>query len=346
MGDITMNPVWNEIFTTEEISKIKDLPRHHQRHPLQRIIFPKTYGSDFQVATNTEKALGSILRTNSQWVAKLKTRLLNLSDYSTSSAALGEIRAYGYLLDADINVFTIPTEKKPTPEFRCSIDNTDFLMEVHSKQMHGDESKALSSFNEKPSSGDIVVTPFGKAKQDEATTQNAISKLCSIKQREHQLSGHNPSIMWMDFQDETWDRVFLPENAFPIRSVKGEFNSGALWYAFYGWKTAPIYENHSFEIRNEQRPVLMGHEGRFRIGSNIHTIIVAFPKHTIFFENPYIDKNINLLDNTKIWAKLAKIKWFSVEYSWTKQFKGDLQKQIEIERSNILALSNLLKYKW
>ncbi|WP_268627154.1 hypothetical protein [Paenibacillus alvei] len=346
-----MNTIWNKVFTPEEIKKIELSTRRDRRHPLQRLIFPKDQERDGQVAANTKRALNLIVRENNGWIAKIKPRLLDTKDFSTSSAALGEVRAYGYLLEAGFDVSDIPTQKKATPEFHCSSGNIEFLVEVHSKQMHGDETTALRKFNESKTERnfkacrEIVITPFGKAKQGESTTQNAISKLCSIKQKEHQLSESIPSIVWMDFQDEIWDNVFRPDSALPIRSFNGQFTSGELWYAFYGWKNAPIYENHTFEESIEQRPLSMGHEGRFCNGSIINSIVVSFPRHTIFFENPY-KNSMNNIFPMKIWETFVRIPWFSVEYSWTRRFKGNLKKQIQIEKSNLLALSEVLKFKW
>ncbi|GAB3062858.1 hypothetical protein [Virgibacillus ainsalahensis] len=48
------------------------------------------------------------------------------------SSTLGEIRAYGYLLEAGITAISERNEK-PTPEFNMELDGGTNIVEVHSK---------------------------------------------------------------------------------------------------------------------------------------------------------------------------------------------------------------------
>ena len=85
------------------------------------------------------------------------------------SSALGEIRALGALLQAQIPAK--PISRGSSPRSDISIDMASpALVEVHNKQLNGEESEALKAFNqERPETkaGEVcvrehVVTPFGK----------------------------------------------------------------------------------------------------------------------------------------------------------------------------------------
>lgn len=145
--------------------------------------------------------------TNKQWLSSLKSRMMEIKDYTTSSAALGELRAYGYLLMAGVEVKPVPCQKGiGTPEFECSFNGNPFIVEVHSKQMNNEETRAYQEFKKEETTAPVrmhTITPFGKPdanKPGDTVCLNAISKICAMKQRGHQLSKEIPSIIWLDYQ--------------------------------------------------------------------------------------------------------------------------------------------------
>lgn len=344
-----VNKDWIELFSEEEQQKIFSLPEIARQHPLKRVLFPPTNnnGKSQQVAQNTIRAFNFVKEQDEQWLASLKKRMLEDKDYSTPSAALGELRAYGYLLEAGIKVEPVPCERGVgTPEFKCFIYGEPFIVEVHSKQMDNEETNSYHEFKkeslskEAPFYGVHTVTPFGKPKKSGDTTAlNAISKICSIKQRGHQLSKQIPSIIWMDFQDEFWSLGLGKENVHPLRTFRGRFTSGEIWHAFYGWKEAPVFESHSISDGIGRKEIKMGHNGRFRDSKELSAVIISFPRTTCILENPYSDKILPCL----FWESLSKLNWFSVEDSYTHMFASNLKKKIELEKSSIMELKNKLK---
>ena len=86
-----------------EIECITNTTVKDRCHPVKRLLYPRNeVERDSQVIENTERALRHLKQHHTQWLMNLKPRLLNIDDYSTSSGALGEIRAFGSILQAGI----------------------------------------------------------------------------------------------------------------------------------------------------------------------------------------------------------------------------------------------------
>ena len=68
--------------------------------------------------------------------------------------------------------------------------------------------------------------------------------------------------------------------------------SNELWYAFYGEKGMPIYENWESVFDYRLISPKMRHNGRFHKDSNskVSAVIFSFPNSTIIYENPYCKK--------------------------------------------------------
>jgi hypothetical protein len=80
-------------------------------------------------------------------------------------------------------------------------------------------------------------------KPRDSTTTNAISRICAIKQEEEQFRSDLPAILCLDFQDlHTMDMSMTVEQFQPVISWNEHLTTGALWYALYGWKGAPVFE--------------------------------------------------------------------------------------------------------
>ncbi len=346
---MSITDYWGLIFSDEEIKNIKCFENKERTHPLKKVMFPED-DIDKLVSVNTYSALKKIYYQDQiHWIKSLKNRLLDTDDFSHSSSALGEIRALGYLLETGIDANPVPIDKKgkPTPEFLCNYNSETLNIEVHSKQMDYEQAKLLFDFKKrrlqtnKPGSETIEIAPFGEPKKPEdSITLNAISRICGIKESEHQLISDNPQILWLDFQDEYW-RIALDEKyLMPLCSFNGEFFSGFFWYAFYGWKGAPVFEGHTLEEKAPIKPYTMMHNGRFRQKTNLSAAILSFPNLTVIYENPFIDK---ILSNSFI-ERLCFLHWFANEYSNTRFFSFDLDLKIEMEKETLSKLRNKIVY--
>lgn len=337
------------ILNDSEIEYITNTTLKDRCHPVKRLLYPRDrVERDFQVVVNTERALRHLIQHHRQWLMNLKPRLLNIDDYSTSSGALGEIRAFGYLLEAGILVNPISGNGA---DFWVEYDQEKVLVEVHSKQFHHKESESLENFynylrgentkiyqNEGWVVGEHISVPCGKPKKHENVTENAISKLSAIKQREHQMSRDHTSILWLDFQDEIWDLLDTVDRVLPVRTWNSAFYSGELWYAFYGWKDAPIFEEFRFDMPYFLgQQVKMRHEGRFRNSTKLDAVIITFSRNTVILENPSSEKAIK----PSLWKKLVFLPWFKFEYSYTNWPVADLIHRFDLDKQKLITLSNV-----
>lgn len=341
----------SKYFTVEEIKSLKSMVVKGRSHPLSSILFTDEKRAK-QTTANTEIALQHILRFNPDWFKQIKHRLFK-SDFSDAASALSEIRAYGYLLQTGLSVETVPKKSFQTQDFLIkSNDGEGVRVEVIAKQYDDEVTKDLKIFrNEIEKDAEKLhrektpafisrisdpVSPFGKPKKGEKVAENVISRLASIKQCEKQLSKETTSLLWLDFQDDIW-WVFNVDSVLPIRSWNSGFYSGEIWYAFYGFKDAPIFEVSYVELIKIGCFNKMQHEGRFRQKTKVDAVIITFPNHTVMLENPWSKKPI------KSWLteKLIKLPWFSYEYSYMKWPNFDLSQHIELQKQLILSLATL-----
>lgn len=329
-------------FSEAEKEKVRNFPKKDRRHPTNRILFPED--RDRQVATNTDRAIRIINRVNPDWLKAIKPRLLIEKDFQEPSATFGEIRALGYLLEAGLEA-TPPEAKRDQkrPEFVLNFEGKKVLVEVQSKQMNAEEAKALEEFNnrkpdvpKKPGvyfSQITVVTPFGKPKENECVTENVIQKLAQIKKDESQVSDTEPSLLWLDFQDESWDLVIKPDSARPLRTWNGEFCSGEFWHSMYGWKGAPIYEG-SFAV------IEMPHEGKFNQNSKFDAVMFSLSNCVFLFQNCNSKKPLP----DGLVQGFLRIPWFSYSHSQVDWPDKTLKARIDLEKARILALKDKIDY--
>jgi hypothetical protein len=196
------NCLLGSLFSENEIEHINNTPIKDRQHPVKRLL--SNSGEHAQVLVNTERALKFINNEHPDWINRIKNRLTDMEVYSASSSALGEIRAFGYLLEAGYKVVPIIETSETTPDFHVVHNEEIVVVEVHSRQLTDDEAKQLEDFRNKPwpqkegsrvLARSHVVTPFGKPTPRENVTENVISKLTSIKQEESQFSDKYPSVL-------------------------------------------------------------------------------------------------------------------------------------------------------
>jgi len=151
---------------------------------------------------NTKSAINALYSNHINWLKKEKKKLLE-KDRSSVSAALGEIRCFGYLSNVfgEENVEDINESKeKATPDFCVDVDGEKIYIEVNTIQINGKQGEDLRDFYESIQSskkekticiGEHITRPFGD-KEGATTVQSTILKLIAIKESNHQLSKDNP----------------------------------------------------------------------------------------------------------------------------------------------------------
>jgi hypothetical protein len=331
------------ILSSEQLETVKTLRGKDRRHPLQRLLFPQE--RDEQVVYNTGLSLKAVFECDEPWLLAKKRHLLSIDRYDDSSSVLGEVRAYGSLLRCGISVKPGATGSGSSPDF--FVDNEVFL-EVHAKQPEPSEAQALEQHNNarpQPAPGERgsvrmhFYTPFGVPKLGESVNRNAIQKLAQIKQKAEeaqQFSDTLPSILWLDFQDEAWNLIISAHAAISLISHQGGFYSGPLWYAFYGWKGAPVFQGETVEEGVRKTADEMRHDGRFRQNTKIDAVIASFPRDTIILENPFSRKPVR----PQFWKKLILLRNFNFELSHINWPQADLKQRIKTQKNALEALAN------
>lgn len=298
--DRNLTPLF-EVFTKAKLESLRGASIGSRSHPLVSLLGDPQKPS--QVAYNTANATKYILRCCKTWLEQIRERLLDRSDPTNPAGALAEIRAFGALLAAGFNVVPLHTEKgQPTADFRVSSTDIDVIIEVHCRQLSVETQKSIDEHAvqhehefqnwraENPEGGAFigpphVVRPFGDPKEGRTVTARAISALCQIKGDEKQFSDRSANVLWIDLQDDhTFHGMFDEGTTSPIRSWNGKFTSGELWYALYGWKGAPIFEN--FPDVPLYEPSSMEHDGRYSLPTLLSAVVATFPEGTVLLEHP------------------------------------------------------------
>ena len=290
-----------------------ELERLPVGHPFRSVA---SAGDDNQVSANTRLAARAILLKNPQWLASVKSRLLDVTDRTNASSALGEIRAYGALLETwmDIKPGPTVTNSNVSPEFEAEHGDGPVIVEVHSRQLDTDQVEALSKHHQAleaqhannvrqareerkqgnvVTSGATVVHPYGAPKVGKAgdtVATNAISRVASVKGKEHQIDPSKPFVLWLDLQDVIVWGLSVSEDHFSpayTESKEGYVDPGVFWSALYGRKGDPLLV--SKEYRYSSMPLT--HEGRFyqtiKGGpSRVSAFVFALPRAIVLMENP------------------------------------------------------------
>ncbi len=126
------------------------------------------------------------------------------------------------------------------------------------------------------------------------------------------------------------------EQAAPLISGRDGLTSGALWYAFYGWRGAPIFEEDFFP---RDRVVPMGHDGRFRMmgkkKSKLSGVILVLPDGLILLENPWTAHP--LPDRARRFFE--RLPWFDLGRSVCDWSPGDALTQADLGRRQIESMA-------
>jgi len=172
---------------------------------------------------------------------KTKKRELVNGDLKSQRGTLSEIIAYYYLSEAGFKVEYQKKNNTPTADYMItSPEGEKAIVEVTCRGLCDNAQNLITGkkldrqLKTKMSiEGPTIIKTYGYS--NDSSTADAISKICSMKNEEHQLSDNLPSILWADF-GVTGDYLTLLGLLYPLNSSKGCVTSGHLWYGFYGKK--------------------------------------------------------------------------------------------------------------
>lgn len=352
------------IITPQEIQMLRAAKQPGRVHPVVALALgdPKP-----QVAYNTEHAAKQIAAADANWLSAMKPRLIDTTKFSNASSVLGELRAYGYLLETGMAVKPEPSVigKKVVPEFEVDADDGPVIVEVHSRQLDGKQEQSIDEHHEALASNhqaavqqappgnfvlsmaELEVTPFGApnpTKQGDSVLTNAISRIASIKQDEHQIDTAKPFVLWLDLQDPTvWHLPISEEQLAPLytESKDGEVGTGALWFALYGRKNDPMVETSGFTYHVRR----MLHDGRFfqTIKSHggptrISAVVYSLPNATVLMEHPQPSNPLP----PKFRASLLKTPFFRLDRSLCEWNTGIVSARIDAEKKAVDAAATAL----
>ncbi len=347
------------VITPDEIERLHKSLADGVRHPL--IALAKA-AKPHEVATNTENTARRIFRENSDWLKKLKPRLIDTSDLANSSSALGEIRGYGALLETGMAVKANPTVPgtKVSPEFEVDAGDGAVIVEVHSRQLDPAQAEAIAEHRRKHraehriaveeakkagekgvvTSAAIGVMPLGAPnpkKAGDSVLTNAISRICNIKKEEKQIDPAKPFVLWLDLQDPlVWGAAIAEQQLSPIYSeFRSEgVESGALWFALYGRKDDPMIEMWGCDYHQ----IAMLHDGRFALSEKISAVIYSLPRATVLMEHPSPARPLP----SNFRASLLNLPFFALENSVCEWTPGLVAQYLDYQRKMVSEAAKAL----
>lgn len=358
----------HDLLTPAQLDTIQNAPqfrgtRHPTWYPLyheqQHLIDPLYSGKPRAIDALVHNAVRCINQqcNGPDWLRDLIVPLMDQVDSNNASSALAEIRAYGGLIEAGFAVTPILRRDEATPDFRIDAGDGEITVEVFAKHQdkqqdalldavhsatdplpEGAERRVYLSGHAEVISTVVTLTPAGRpdpTKAQDSVQANMISRVCAIKQNEKQILADRPALMIMDFAQFGGPiaATFLTAGqTAPIETGHQGITCGAFWYALYGWKQAPIFEEGSHRL------VRMEHDGRFRLQgmakSKVSAVLVVLADSTVLLENPWA---IHRLPPQARFA-LCRFPWFDLTKSLADWHPGDLEQQIAIHRRMIEAM--------
>jgi len=358
------------IITETEIQTLRSPAKNGARHPVATLALSEPR---HQVAINTEQAARQIAQKDQPWLSALKPRLIDRSDFTNASSALGEVRAYGALLETGMKVKPKPQVpgKKVVPEFDVNAGDGAVIIEVHSRQLDSAQAQAMSEHQKRHraehriaveeaktagkegviTSAAIGVIPLGAPnpnKKGDSVLTNAISRICSIKEDEKQIDPAKPFVLWLDLQDPlVWGPSIAEQQLAPLytESKDGAVGTGALWFALYGRKDDPMIETEGFTYRVRK----MLHDGRFFQIMKAHggptrvsAVVYSVPRATVLMENPLENSSAALPLPPHFRAELLKTPFFCLDRSICEWKPGLVKAHINMERATVEAAAKAL----
>jgi hypothetical protein len=360
------------IITAQEIEALRNAKRPRMIHPLVHIaLAPRDGKYRSLTAFNTEFAAQHINSKNPDWLKALHSRLIATDDFTHAASALGEIRAYGALLETWMTVTPAPPipGSNASPEFQIDNGDGEVIVEVHSRQLDEEQAvsldagavdlrerhaKAVEKAKEAGAPGNVVTTdeaevfPTGTPRPDEkgdSVLTNTISRVARIKSCEKQVDPDKPFILWLDFQDfGVWGSSLCDQQFSPLYSenMEGYVGSGAFWFALYGRRGDPLLESRGYAYRS----IPMAHEGRFYQTmtkshggpTRVSAVVYSLPHATILMENPNAAKPLP----PRVRAALLKMPRFRLDLSILEWEPGLVSRLVESQREIVVRATAAL----
>lgn len=365
--------IFGDLITEEEVCSFDSVDG--LTHPLKYLLSDENerYEShNFCKMTqfNTKNAFAIVYEKDLSFLKRKKKSLIS-KDQANSSAALGEIRCFGILLDIFGNgcVTAVKEDRgKKTPDFKVEICDLTIYIETATLQINGKERESLAEFNRTRynhnKSGvnfsEHIVCPYGHKQSSEktpnghkqffGTTPSVIYKLCSTKRGEKQLLTDCPSVIWIDCQDEYMNGIAdrLNKNG-PIFSGKSSnsnisgFSSNEVWYSLYAKKGMPIFDGETLDNLEGFKKELskMEFDGRF-IGNKLSAVIFNGPNALTIYENPSADSSLPSV----FVEKLSCWRTFKYETSRTNFPDNNLKVRVDIDYALIERFGAKDFYAW
>jgi hypothetical protein len=343
-----------EVFSQAELTKIRSAGIKSRAHPFGALLAQSEPTATQAV---TAQAFRTVLRHDKLWLESNRRRLLD-DDYSSASSVLAEMRAYGALLHSFSEVQALPPRSSgKTPDFALKLPAGDTVfVEVHAKQWDTKQATELENFMQQsppaPLKGSRIATaehlsqPFGRPKtvqeapRNERTIENMVSRIAGIKAGDQQIPLGAVSVLWLDFQDETWTGFGLGDHLYPLISWNGAVSSGGFWHAFYGRKGMPLLEDADVCIEFLGGAVEMQHEGRFYqtdkngVPSRTAGVVISLQQECAILENP---DAIEKLPQEFILGAL-EFPWFRIEKSSLNWPAKNLTQKLGTEMESLRSL--------
>lgn len=347
------------LFSSEQARRIDEAPMFSgHRHPTWVPLFGEEqslHAGHYRLEQSVR--LIADRKDGARWLSAKTEKLLDLDDVNNASAAMAEIRAFGGLIEAGFEVNPEVETDKPTPDFFATSEGETVAFEVFAKhqdheqdELQGRIHDAMRGDGPVPAGVEQSVhrgrcvsirtlvsehQPGGRPdpkKPNDSVQTNLISRVCAIKGRERQIPEDKAAVLVVDFNDfggPLAPHTLVDQTEAVIKGHHG-VTSGALWYAFYGWKGAPVFEG--------TKRVRMEHDGRFRMGgersSKLSAVLIVLPKHVVCFENP--GAVFPLAEGTRLC--LVRFPWFDLKHSVLEWQRGDVERQLELSGQMIARL--------
>lgn len=308
---------------------------------------------------NTKCAIGHLYDEHFDWLKKIKKKLLD-KDRVNVSAALGEIRCFGYLAETfgSKNVSSITETTNPTPDLMVRIDNKIVQVEVNTVQINEKEANGLREYNKKkePSkkiikNSEHVYHPYG-LKPGASITQSVILKMISIKESNHQLNGNLPSILWVDLQDEYMNPLSnRVDKSGPYFSGNGYGGvegiiSNELWYSVYSKINDPVFEGETLNSDEGNSVKIKKNifSGKFMCKkyNNLSAVVFYGPNGVVIYENPKAKRK---LPECFI-EKFSSGRWFKIESSRINFPNKHLKKIINEDKHKLKRMGKRKFFSW
>jgi len=307
----------------------------------------KTSDKEYKyIASRMDIQLAFIYQNDPKWIQQ---KIEDFFSGENFNGLLGEIRAYGELLELKSNSLEISEIKTPIngSDFIITLDGEDIHIEVNTPQISSTKITSIEIESNISKSKNYTLkfdisskAPYGYPTRKKDNIQyEAVSKFAQIKidKENKQFLTNKVSILWLDLNDPMIFMFNQIDYTVPIMSFNGSVTSGFIWNAFYSKKGDNIYANYNYF---EKDLIQMDFNGRFNNNSNIDFVVIDCFTHKVIFENHNSKKTIP----KSLYKEFLNLHNLNNKNSYLSFMKRDeLQQIIELERSMSNNIFHLYK---